>query len=58
MPVLKGGIGIHGGEVKQRITALVGGGGSAQGGDSGGVNSGSQHGHRQQQVSKKQAAVR
>ncbi len=49
MPVLKGGIGIHGGEVKQRITALVGGGGSVQGGDSGGSNSGGQCGHGQQQ---------
>jgi hypothetical protein len=42
MPVLKGGIGIHGGEVEQRITALVGGGSSVQDGNSGGGNSGSQ----------------
>jgi hypothetical protein len=49
MPVLKGGIGIHGGEVEQRITALVRGGGSVQDSNSGGGNSRRQHSHRQQQ---------
>jgi hypothetical protein len=60
MPVFKGGIGIHGGEVKQRITALVGCGGSVQDGNSGGSNSGRQRGHGWQQdgISKKQAAER
>ncbi len=48
------------GEVKQRITALVGGGGIVQDGDSGDGNNGRQHGHGRQQdgVGKKQAAER
>ncbi len=60
MPVLKGGIGIHGGEVEQRITALVRGGGSAQDSNCGGSNSRRQHGHGWQQdgVGKKQAVER